>query len=85
MRNFSLSLPVIELMIKHGPELLLGHVGVRVHHLEPAHRPTVEAIRYKYHIFSFNNGVINKNCFLKLNSLTQKTLSITKIFNGECL
>ena len=50
-------------MIKHGPELLLGHVGVRVHHLEPAHRPTVEAIRYKYLIFSFNNGVINKNCF----------------------
>ena len=30
MRNFPPLLPDIELMIKHGPELLLGHVGVRL-------------------------------------------------------
>jgi hypothetical protein len=32
-------LPIIELMVKHGSKFILCHVGVRVHHLEAAHRP----------------------------------------------
>ena len=31
--------PVVEGVVEHGPELLPGHVGVRVHHLEPVHAP----------------------------------------------
>ena len=30
---------VVESMVKHQPELLPGHIGVGVHHLEPIHVP----------------------------------------------
>ena len=39
---------VIECVVEHLPELLSGHVRVRVHHLEPVHIPGNEHLRRSF-------------------------------------
>ena len=54
---------VIECVVEHLPELLSGHIRVRVHHLEPVHIPGNEHLRR-----SFLDAIISLSwgeCLLK--------------------